>query len=235
MFTYPTYQSPSCLFRFGDFSVELCLHPHQVLLAQRFRYQAFLPTGTIKENPEHLFQDEYDDQPNSRILLVYYQGKPVGTIRNLIYAADYAWTPSYISEHLRTEVEATIGKGTPFLESGRFAIHPELSGKPARTVQGLLFRAQTIAASVSGVGQVLTLVKPSHTRFYERYMGFRVAEGLVETDVCPCKLLAAPAWQECRFPYAAYDFLGIQKAAVQQRYLALLFPATPYVQPDKAA
>lgn len=234
MLSYPGTKA-AFLFQYEDYSVELCLHPDRIAAAQSVRYQAFLPTGTIPEHPDGLFIDPYDDRINSRTLLVCHRGKPVGTIRNLIYAADYGWAPTYMSEQMLEAVQAHIGHGTPFLESGRFAVHPEINGKAARIVQGLLFRAQTIAASVSPVGQVLTLVKPGHTRFYERFMAFKAADGLIETDVCPCHLLASPAWEECRFPYAAYDFLGIQKAAIQQRYLALLFPPAAFIQPDKAA
>ena len=65
------------------FTVEVCRDQASLNTAFDLRYRAYIAAGAIDVNEENLLYDDYDFLPNAYTHLVWFEGRPVATVRGL--------------------------------------------------------------------------------------------------------------------------------------------------------
>ena len=160
------------LFEESGFTAQLCTTEESLHLAYQLRYKAYRSVDGIPENPAGIATDNYDAQANARTHLIWYEGQPVASVRSLIWSAKYDWMGTTCVDAYRTAVDAEFGPGVPLLESNRYVVDPEFTGRKSLTTQYLLFRIQAISCLFDRCQYVITAVRTKHIPFYKRLMGF---------------------------------------------------------------
>ena len=168
----PETLSREVLFCIDGFSAQLCCSPESKKIAQNLRYKAYLNAGLIEPNELELLKDAYDDQANTRIHLIWYENQAVATVRSCIWSAKYDWILTEGIQSFQKAIEQHIGLENNILESNRYAVSPEFSGRKSLRAQLLLFRIQDLNAQVEECQHIITLVREKHIPFYERMLGF---------------------------------------------------------------
>lgn len=163
---------PGFLFEEAGFTAQLCTTPESLETACRLRYKAYRSVDGIPENETALATDQYDLQSNARTHLLWFEGKPVASIRSLIWADRYNWQPTTCMDAYRPHVAESLGLNTRLLESNRYVVEPGFNARKSITAQYLLFRIQTISCLYDNCQHVITAVRPKHKAFYKRLMGF---------------------------------------------------------------
>lgn len=158
----------------NDFTVEVCQRPESLATAFRLRYRAYLGVKAIDENPEEMLYDDFDFLPNARIHLVWYQGKPVATVRACIWSDQYDWTPTEGLNYFSRDIDANIGLRTRLLESNRYAVDPDFQGRQSLFAQILMFRIHALSTTVHQCTHLITAVRENHIPFYRRFLGMEV-------------------------------------------------------------
>ena len=186
--------SKQLLFTANGFTAEMCIDPESLSIAYNLRYRAYLHAGAIPLNPKEEFTDEYDQQHNVRTYLIWYENRPVASVRSLTWSAKYNWLPTDCSVLFKQDINQQLGADTPVLESNRFVVDPEFKGRKSLMAQMLLFRVQAIGAVVDQCKYVITAVRPRHASFYKRLMNFEpISEPLAVDKVSfPIQLLSTP-------------------------------------------
>ena len=152
-----------------DYTLEVCLSKASRRAAYRLRYRAYLDVGAISENREKLLYDHYDQQPNAHIFLVWYQGKPVATMRSCAYAGKYDWSPLESHHYFCADLHDQLGPWGSFQEANRFAVDPSFQGRKSLFAKLLLFRAHGINAALHRSEHVVILVREHHQAFYQKF------------------------------------------------------------------
>ncbi len=160
------------LFEQSGFTAQLCLSEESLVLAYRLRYQAYRSVDGIPENETGLATDAYDHQANSRTHLLWYEGRPVASVRSLIWSDRYPGCSTTSLDSYRTEIADHLGLQNRILESNRYVVDPDFNGRQSLTAQYLLFRIQTISCLFDNCQFVITAVRPKHASFYKRLMDF---------------------------------------------------------------
>ena len=159
----------------------MCLEPESLDLAYQLRYQAYFQADAIPQNDEERCTDPYDDQRNARTYLIWYEGRPVASVRSLTWSAAYDWDPTPSVKYFAKDVDRHLGIQTPLLESNRYVVAPDFQGRQSLRAQMLLFRIQTLGTLADGCEYVITAVRPRHVRFYERFMNFEAISGVIRS------------------------------------------------------
>lgn len=139
-------------------------------LAFEIRYRAYRAVGAIPENKEELMHEEMDFQANTRVFLVWFQGKPVATIRNCIYSGTYDWFPIESMQYFQQDFCSKLDANTAVLESGRFAVAPDFQGRQSFFACLLLFYAHGLNATAHQCKYIVSLVRANHLAFYKRFL-----------------------------------------------------------------
>lgn len=160
------------LFEVNGFTAEICLSPESRRIAYELRYRAYLDAGAIYPNDEEIVHDEYDDQPQSSIHLIWYEGKPVASVRSCIWSDEYEWRPIEAVAEYRNEIDASLGIKSRILESSRYVIDPSFQGRKSLFAQLLMFRIHALNSAVHGCTHIVTAVQEKHTPFYQRMLNF---------------------------------------------------------------
>ncbi len=183
------------LFTANGFVAEMCLEEESLDLAYHLRYQAYYQAEAIAANAAERCTDRYDEQPNARTYLIWYDGRPVASVRSLTWSAEYDWAPTPSVRYFEADIDQHLGSRVPLLESNRYVVAPDFTGRLSLTAQMLLFRIQTLGTIADGCAYVITAVRPRHARFYERFMNFTVISEPIEVPEVqfPIQLLATPA------------------------------------------
>ena len=119
-----------------------------------------------------MLYDDFDFMPNTFVHLVWYEGKPVATVRSCIYSDEYAWERTEGVNYFPKEVEEKLGKNARLLESNRYAVDPEFQGRKSLFAQMLMFRIHALCSAVHGCSHIITSVRRKHVPFYQRF--FRI-------------------------------------------------------------
>lgn len=153
------------------FTVELCRDSKSLNTAFRLRYRAYFEADTIDPNEEHLLYDDYDFLPNAFTHLVWYDGKPVTTVRGCIYSGHYAWQPTEGVCYFKETIKRELGAEARLLESNRYAVDPDFQGRQSLFAQFLMFRAHALNSEAHQCDHIITSVRSNHAPFYRRYLG----------------------------------------------------------------
>jgi hypothetical protein len=160
------------LFEESGFTAQLCTSEDSLRLAYQLRYRSYRSVDGIAENAEGIAVDDYDTQSNARTHLIWYEGKPVASVRSLIWSEKYDWQSTTCVDAYRSAVQAEFGLTTPILESNRYVVDPDFKGRKSLMAQYLLFRIQTTSCLFDRCEYVITAVRTNHIPFYKRLMGF---------------------------------------------------------------
>lgn len=182
------------LFEESGYTAEMCIEQESLDTAYHLRYQAYLNADAIGPNTAQLFTDKFDRQENARTYLIWFEGQPVASVRSLTWSAAYQWASTPSVQFFSTEIDQKIGLDASLLESNRFVVDPNFTGRQSLTAQMLLFRVQTLASLADHCHHVITAVRPRHTRFYERFMNFQIISEPIEVAEVsfPIQLLTTP-------------------------------------------
>lgn len=182
------------LFDANGFKAEMCLEPESLDLAYQLRYKAYFNAGAIPSNQNERFKDKYDGQPNARTFLIWYDKQVVASVRSFTWSAHYNWARTPSIDLFEQSVDKQLGLDKAMLESNRYVVDPNFTGRKSLTAQMLLFRIQTMGAILDQCNYVITAVRPRHIPFYERFMNFySISETLNIPEVgFPIQLLATP-------------------------------------------
>lgn len=155
----------------NDFILEIAMSAQTKRLAFQLRYRAYRRANMIPENAEAMLYDDYDFQPNTRVFLVWYQGKAVATVRSCVYSDVYDWTPTEGVQYFQAELKQKLNKKRRLLESNRFAVDPDFQGRQSLFARLLLFQAHGMNAACHACEYIITSVQANHIAFYQRFLG----------------------------------------------------------------
>lgn len=155
----------------NGFILEVCMRPESLATAFSLRYRAYLKVGAISPNEEQMLYDAYDFAPNSRIHLVWYQGKAVATVRGCIWSQTYSWEKTEALSYFEKDIREKLDISQPMLESNRYAVDPDFQGRQSLYAQILMFRIHALNSTYHGCTHILTSVRPNHIPFYKRFLG----------------------------------------------------------------
>ncbi len=180
--TPTTHKIPSqfvdeIVFELDGFTAQLCTSPESKKVAYELRYRAYIETGAVEPNALKQVHDAYDDLPNSRTHLLWYEGEPVASVRSSIWSSRYDWS---LTESIKTfwyETHGSIGLDKSILESSRFVVDPKFQGRNSLRAQLLLFRLQDLSSTYDECDHIITSVREKHVPFYKRMLSFEQISG----------------------------------------------------------
>ena len=217
------------LFEESGFAAQLCNTEESLHIAYQLRYRAYRSVDGIPENEAGLATDRYDEQSNARTHLLWYEGKPIASVRSLIWSDRYDWQSTTALDTFRSDIHTSLGLNTRLLESNRYVVDPDFKGRKSITAQYLLFRIQTISCLFDNCAYVITAVRPKHTRFYKRLMDFEPVSELTSVDGFQFQavLLATP--YSSRHILAKNASIAALQLEDYERYVSYL--STPVIAP----
>ena len=156
--------------------------------AYRLRYRSYLSQGHIAPNGTGSFKDAYDDLPTARTVVVYQEGRAVGSVRTCMIRPGTA-TTSPGRDNYRVEVDALMDacrpqvRGFEGVEVNRLVRAPESADD-----QGLVFTLLRLAGQLGPVrrlpdGDQLRQAAPPAALQAAAIRGSRGSQALPGTDV----------------------------------------------------
>jgi len=143
----------------------------------RLRYQSYLQSGMCGPIESGLFEDRWDDLPNSYRFGVYYDGQLVSTLRLHYISADHPNSPSV--DAYPEILLPRLARGETFIDGTRFATDPANAPSPG-VLPFLTLRLGMVAACYFNPTAVLTPVKVEHGAYYARiFHAIQKTEGKV--------------------------------------------------------
>ncbi len=175
------------------YEARLALDPLTKRDAYALRYRSYHAQGHIAANDTGLLFDRFDDLETTRTVVVYAQGKPVGSIRTCFLRRGPG-TMSPCREAYPAEVEALLAASGPErpgfdgLEVNRMVRAPE-----AADDQGLVFMLYRLAGHLALAADfrvIVTCVRRHHLPFYKRLRFTQAGEAKIYPGLtCPMMLL----------------------------------------------
>lgn len=169
----PGMNDKGWLFEQNGYTAQLCCTPESLEIAYRLRYKAYRHNHAIPMSPDGLAKDIFDEQHNTRTHLIWYEGKPVASVRSSIWSSRYGYLPTESTTVFRKEVKRYLGMKDNFIESAHFVTAPELAGRESYNAQIMLYRVQDLSSRFDNCEMIITAVQERHVSFYKRVLGFR--------------------------------------------------------------
>jgi len=132
----------------------------------RLRYKSYLRSGMCGPIASGMFEDRWDNLPNSYRFGVYCYGELVSTIRFHYISREHPNSPS-VDAYPEILLER-LARGETFIDGTRFATDPDAAPAPG-VLPFLTLRLAMVASLYFGQDSVLTPVKVEHSNFYSRY------------------------------------------------------------------
>ena len=196
---YSNLLEAEMLFTIKGFTAQLCCSQESKNAAYALRYDAYRSANIIPENEKKLFYDNYDLLPNARTHLIWHEGKPIASVRSMVWSEKYNWTTFESLKYFKKDIDRRIGLDQRILESSRFVVSPEISGRNSLFAQLLLFRAQDLSSQVDDCDYILTAVRAKHVPFYKRMLAFeQISEPLQHSFIDLNIVLLMTTQQESR-------------------------------------
>ncbi|MDW3649060.1 MAG: hypothetical protein R8P61_18460 [Bacteroidia bacterium] len=169
------------IFENQGFRAQLCQDKESLRHVFELRYKAYgnLEDTVVMDEQYELFYDGLDFQPNTRVHLIWYEDKPVASVRSCIWSDRYNWRTIESTKYCSADIDAHMGIDSRLLESNRYVVDPDFKGRKSIYAQILLFKAHAIASLIEGCSHIITMVRPKHIPFYERMLGFEQISGMV--------------------------------------------------------
>lgn len=182
----------------------------------RLRYKSYLRSGMCGPIASGMFEDRWDDLPNSYRFGVYCYGELVSTLRLHYISREHPYSPS-VDAYPEILLER-LARGEGFIDGTRFATDPD--GAPAPGVLPFLtLRLGMVASQYFSQNAVLTPVKVEHSNFYARYFNaVQRTEGKVFPGVLvPIALFEIPSGENMRLTLERFPFF--RSTPMEQRLM----------------
>jgi hypothetical protein len=152
-----------------------------------------------------MFEDRWDDLPNSYRFGVYYDGHLVSTLRLHYISSEHPYSPS-VDAYPEVVVER-LARGETFVDGTRFATDPYSAPAPG-VLPFLTLRLGMVASSYFGQTAVFTPVKVEHSAYYTRIFNAKQrTEGKVFPGVlAPIALFEIPCGENLRLTLERFPF-----------------------------
>ncbi|WP_192250947.1 N-acyl amino acid synthase FeeM domain-containing protein [Mesorhizobium silamurunense] len=182
----------------------------------RLRYQSYLRSGMCGPIASGMFEDRWDNLPNSYRFGVYFDGHLVSTLRLHYISREHPYSPS-VDAYPEILAER-LARGESFIDGTRFAT--DADGAPAPGVLPFLtLRLGMVASCYFGQTAVLTPVKVEHAAYYARiFHAVQRTEGKVFPGVlAPIALFEIPCGENLRQTLERFPFF--KSTPVEQRMM----------------
>ncbi|TIP26953.1 MAG: hypothetical protein E5X67_17810 [Mesorhizobium sp.] len=193
----------------------------------RLRYRSYLRSGMCGPIASGMFEDRWDNLPNSYRFGVYCYGELVSTLRLHYISSEHPYSPS-VDAYPEILIER-LARGETFIDGTRFATDPD--GAPAPGVLPFLtLRLAMVASRYFGQNSVLTPVKVEHSAFYARFFNaVQRTEGKVFPGVLtPIALFEIPSGENMRLTLERFPFF---KSTPMEQRLMFANPAINRLTP----
>ncbi len=159
----------------SDFlSLVTCRRPgndHEKAEIYRLRYAAYLKEGALPPDAPRIFEDSYDDTPNSVTLGLYVDKRLSSSIR--LHVATKA-TPIIPAMGVFADVlQPMLDRGLKILDPTRFVVDATAARLYPRLPYATV-RMCSLAGAYFGVDMILATVRAEHQSFYKRLFGHKV-------------------------------------------------------------
>jgi hypothetical protein len=163
-----------------------------------------------------MFEDRWDDLPNSYRFGVYYDGRLVSTLRLHYISREHPYSPS-VDAYPEILLDR-LARGETFIDGTRFATDPYSAPAPG-VLPFLTLRLGMVASSHFGQTAVLTPVKVEHSAYYARIFNARQrTEGKVFPGVlAPIALFEIPCGENLRLTLERFPFF--KSTPMEQRLM----------------
>jgi len=171
----------------------------------RLRYQSYLQSGMCGPIASGMFEDRWDDLPNSYRFGVYYDGRLVSTLRLHYISSEHPYSPSV--DAYPEILKERLDRGESFIDGTRFATDPYSAPAPG-VLPFLTLRLGMVASCYFGQTAVLTPVKVEHSAYYHRiFNAEQKTEGKVFPGVlAPIALFEIPCGDNLRQTLDRFPF-----------------------------
>ncbi len=132
----------------------------------RLRYQSYLQSGMCGPIASRMFEDRWDDLPNSYRFGIYYDGRLVSTLRLHYVTREYPYSPS-VDAYPEILVDR-LARGETFIDGTRFATDPSNAPVPG-VLPFLTLRLGMVAYCYFRQTAMLIPIKVEHSAFYVRF------------------------------------------------------------------
>lgn len=183
----------------------------------RLRYKAYRATGLTGDIENEVIADSLDEAPNCFRYAVYIEGQLAGTLRihHVTKEHPYSTAMNLFPDVLGPRLE----RGESFIDPGRFAADPEVTGK-IRAMPYIILRIPTIAGAYFPATSCLSTVTESHAAFYERiFKSIRIgkprAVNGLNAEVC---LLESNYERNLSYLFDKYTFFNAKSHELEQLF-----------------
>ncbi|MEM6803592.1 MAG: hypothetical protein AAF696_19460 [Bacteroidota bacterium] len=222
------HQLKGFVFENQGFKAQICLDKDSLRTAFQLRYKAYSSTDekTIMDEQNQMFYDGIDFASNSRVFLIWYEGKAVASVRSSIWSETYDWAPIESNKYCREHIIENLGKDTRLLESSRYVVDPDFNGRKSIFAQILLFKAHALASLMDNCSHIITMVRPRHIPFYERMLGFSSISPVIRLDAFDLEISLLACTREKSMEVALSRGMPPYTKEEFARYQALMRPQT---------
>lgn len=193
----------------------------------RLRYRSYLRSGMCGPIASGMFEDRWDNLPNSFRFGVYCYDQLVSTLRLHYISSENPYSPSVDAyPEILTE---RLARGETFIDGTRFATDPDSAPAPG-ALPFLTLRLGMVASCYFGQTSVLTPVKVEHSAFYTRFFhAEQRTEGKVFPGVlAPIALFEIPSGENMRLTLERFPFF---KSTPMEQRLMFANPAINRLTP----
>ena len=193
----------------------------------RLRYQSYFRSGMSGPIASGMFEDRWDNLPNSYRFGVYFDGHLVSTLRIHYISREHPYSPS-VDAYPEILIER-LARGETFIDGTRFATDPDSAPAPG-VLPFLTLRLAMVASRYFGQDSVLTPVKIEHSNFYARIFNAkqRTEAKVFPGVLAPIALFEIPCGENLRLTLERFPFF--RSTPLEQRMM-FANPAINRLQP----
>jgi len=193
----------------------------------RLRYKSYLRSGMCGPIASGMFEDRWDNLPNSYRFGVYCYGELVSTVRLHYISSDQPYSPSI--DAYPEILLPRLARGETFIDGTRFATDPDSAPAPG-VLPFLTLRLAMVASRYFGQDSVLTPVKIEHSAFYARIFNAkqRTEAKVFPGVLAPIALFEIPCGENLRLTLERFPFF--RSTPLEQRMM-FANPAINRLQP----
>ncbi|WP_027166187.1 hypothetical protein [Mesorhizobium sp. WSM3224] len=149
----------------------------------RLRYRSYLRSGMCGPIASGMFEDRWDNLPNSYRFGIYCYGELVSTVRLHYITSEHPYSPS-VDAYPEILIER-LARGESFIDGTRFATDPDSAPAPG-VLPFLTLRICMVAYSYFRQTAMFIPIKLEHSAFYSRFFSAKQrTEGKAFPGVVP--------------------------------------------------
>jgi hypothetical protein len=167
-----------------DINVQIANTDDLKQIAYSIRHDSYVSQGFLDPITGGVFQDHWDDLPNSTTSVVFKKGVPAGSVRASLLDRSRK-EPGYDqivcmeifeSEILKiTDSMGSLGRPATALELSRLTRHPDFETSDQDVIFGI-FRSQFYLTKAWNADMLIATVRQHHMAFYRRLGFVKIAE-----------------------------------------------------------